>query len=211
MGVDMNRNTKQRIFEEATRLFSEKSYDTTTTREIAAAADIKGAGIYRHFESKEAILNAIMAEFRRKLKRYLLTPKQVAEYIKTDTPRQLLSRCVVNFRDEEQLFMLRAYRIISMEQLTNETAKDIIIGQLHQDTAICIQSVLEKLMECGLIPEFDAHFFAKLWSQSLYSESMIWMQRFSDGQEALEPSMEVYAFSENLIQMALNGSVPAKG
>ncbi|HEX3782103.1 MAG TPA: helix-turn-helix domain-containing protein [Pseudonocardiaceae bacterium] len=44
----------------ARRLFAESGFDATTTREIATAAGISDALIYRHFSGKEALLQAIV-------------------------------------------------------------------------------------------------------------------------------------------------------
>jgi AcrR family transcriptional regulator len=46
----------------ARRLFAETGFDATTTRQIAAEAGISDALIYRHFSSKEALLQAIVDE-----------------------------------------------------------------------------------------------------------------------------------------------------
>jgi len=74
-------NTKEKLFHAAVRLFSENGYHSVSMREIAAAVGITEAAIYRHFENKEAILNEILAVFKRKLEGYLLTKSQVDTYI----------------------------------------------------------------------------------------------------------------------------------
>lgn len=51
--------TSRRILEVALSRFSENGYRATTMREIAAELNIKAASIYEHFQSKDAILNAL--------------------------------------------------------------------------------------------------------------------------------------------------------
>ncbi|WP_308286348.1 TetR/AcrR family transcriptional regulator [Actinomycetospora endophytica] len=51
---------RPQIVAAARRLFAQRGYDATTTREIAAAAGVSDALIYRHFPGKEALLRAIV-------------------------------------------------------------------------------------------------------------------------------------------------------
>src|SRR3954469_4926842 len=54
--------TKQRLLEEGVRLFSEKGFQETTVGEIEAAAGLepRRGALYRHFPSKEALLEAAL-------------------------------------------------------------------------------------------------------------------------------------------------------
>ncbi len=56
-------NTKERIFRVALDLFSTKGYTDVGTRDIAAALNVKTPSLYNHYESKEAILDAIYQYF----------------------------------------------------------------------------------------------------------------------------------------------------
>lgn len=51
--------TPEQIVDIAARLFASDGYHEVGIREVAAALNIRGASIYHHFESKEAILHAI--------------------------------------------------------------------------------------------------------------------------------------------------------
>jgi AcrR family transcriptional regulator len=50
------------ILETAVKLFYERGYHATGIDDIGAAVGITGPGIYRHFKSKEAILNAALEQ-----------------------------------------------------------------------------------------------------------------------------------------------------
>lgn len=54
--------TKERILHEALRLFSEKGYEAAGVEEIASAAGIRAASMYKHFRNKRAIYDAILEE-----------------------------------------------------------------------------------------------------------------------------------------------------
>ncbi len=51
---------RPQIVAAARRLFAQRGYDATTTREIAAEAGVSDALIYRHFPGKEALLRAVV-------------------------------------------------------------------------------------------------------------------------------------------------------
>jgi len=51
--------TKERILDTAERLFAERGYSATSLRAIIAAADVNLASIHYHFDSKEALLEAV--------------------------------------------------------------------------------------------------------------------------------------------------------
>ncbi|MFN8162086.1 MAG: TetR/AcrR family transcriptional regulator [Solirubrobacterales bacterium] len=52
-------STADRILTEAARLFATKGFAGTSTRDIATAVGIQQPGLYKHFESKDAILLAM--------------------------------------------------------------------------------------------------------------------------------------------------------
>lgn len=53
-------DTKQKIIECALELFSSNGYDSVSVGEIAKAVGIKAPSLYNHFESKQAIFDAIV-------------------------------------------------------------------------------------------------------------------------------------------------------
>jgi len=199
--------TKQRIFDVSVELFSEKGYDAVSLREIAGEVGITNAAIYNHFSSKEAILNDIFIAFKRKLDGYLLKKEQIDRYIETDTPRQLLERCIGRFVEDDSEFMANAYRITYREYLNNQLANELILTQLHEKTAKSIQYVLDSLIGRGSIPAMDTWFFALLWTQSMFSAAVVWVFCLFGG-AALEASeVEYNVVSERLVEMALSGKV----
>jgi AcrR family transcriptional regulator len=53
------KSTKEKIFEAAIDLFAERGYDGVSIRDIAAAVGVKESAIYRHYGSKDEILDRI--------------------------------------------------------------------------------------------------------------------------------------------------------
>lgn len=60
----MTRSTRERIIDEALRLFAERGYSATSVAELEAAAGLSpgAGGLYRHFKSKYEVLAAAVNE-----------------------------------------------------------------------------------------------------------------------------------------------------
>lgn len=55
-----DKNTKARILEEALKLFSQSGYMGTSMNDIAARLGVTKAALYKHYQSKQEILNSII-------------------------------------------------------------------------------------------------------------------------------------------------------
>ena len=53
-------NRREQIIETAVNLFSQRGFKGTTTKEIARAAGVSEAMVFRHFENKDALYEAIL-------------------------------------------------------------------------------------------------------------------------------------------------------
>ncbi len=63
-------DTKRKILEKALELFAEKGYDSVSVGEIANAVGIKAPSLYNHYNSKQAIFDAIFANVAEKYEKY---------------------------------------------------------------------------------------------------------------------------------------------
>src|SRR4051812_23405143 len=54
--------TRKRILQAARRLFAQKDYETTTTRDIAEMAEIASGTLFNYFPTKEAIVATLANE-----------------------------------------------------------------------------------------------------------------------------------------------------
>ena len=54
-------DTKTRILDAAEKLFGEKGFDTTSLRDITAEADVNLAAVNYHFQSKDSLIDAVIA------------------------------------------------------------------------------------------------------------------------------------------------------
>jgi AcrR family transcriptional regulator len=62
-----NGGTRRAIIDTAARLFRERGFSDTTTRELGEAVGIRGPSIYHHFETKQDLLFGVCRESLRRL------------------------------------------------------------------------------------------------------------------------------------------------
>lgn len=70
-------STRDRILEEALTLFAENGYDGTGVDQIAKCVGIKGPSLYKHFKSKEDILNSLIDSAEARYEEYFGSEKHI--------------------------------------------------------------------------------------------------------------------------------------
>ncbi|AJF68889.1 TetR/AcrR family transcriptional regulator [Streptomyces vietnamensis] len=87
---------RREILDTAAEVFAAQGYDATTVRRIADAAGLLAGSLYYHFDSKESMLDEILASFLRELwGRYDavlaagLDPRQTIEALVTESFREI--------------------------------------------------------------------------------------------------------------------------
>ena len=79
------KNTKERILEEALKLFSQSGYMGTSMNDIAAELGVTKAALYKHYKSKQEILESIVERMNQmdaeRAKKYEMPEGNMAEVI----------------------------------------------------------------------------------------------------------------------------------
>ncbi len=90
-------NRRRLIIDGAARLFRAKGFEGASTRDIAAAAGMRSGSPFYHFESKNALLHAVMEEG---LQRAVESQRLALERLGTDAPPRLRLRALVRHHFE---------------------------------------------------------------------------------------------------------------
>lgn len=86
-------NRRLEVLAAAAKLFRQKGFAGTTTRDIAAAAGMQAGSPFYHFENKQALLGAVVqAGMRSALDRQVLALAQLPPHASTDVRLQTLVR-----------------------------------------------------------------------------------------------------------------------
>ena len=124
--------TKERILNAALRLFSVKGFKGTTMKDIARDADITEGAIYRHFRSKEEIvehlISSISSEIREKVLGEVLTKEDVVERAKT------LAEALLEYALEhpDSFRFLTIYHILREEGKTRRLPGELLLENFRR-------------------------------------------------------------------------------
>ncbi|MCR5208688.1 MAG: TetR/AcrR family transcriptional regulator [Lachnospiraceae bacterium] len=151
--------TKDRILEEALRLFSEKGYDGTSVESIAEAVGIKAPSLYKHFKGKEEILNCIIDISEKRYSENFGTahsswelPESKEAFIKVSKERFRFTLFDPNIR-RIRIFM-------TQEQFRNRRMAEITNRHKMEDVQNIFKKILTEMMEAGIVKKDDPELLA---------------------------------------------------
>ncbi len=155
----MAKDTKGRILEAALELFSEKGYEGTNIREIAAALGLVKSSVYRHFESKEEIWNTLLDE----MIAYYGQRFGSADHLPPvpDTPEGLTELTMrmadITIRDEK---IVRIRKVLTIEQFRDGRARELATRHFLTGLTDMFARTFEAMMDKGLLVRGDPEMLA---------------------------------------------------
>ena len=120
----MANDTKERILAAALEMFSQNGYAGTNIRELSASLGLVKSGVYKHYESKEAIWNALLDQMIAYYGEHFGSPDHLPPV--PDSPEELtrLTMHMVNITvHDEKIIMTR--KVLTLEQFRDDRARDL--------------------------------------------------------------------------------------
>ena len=150
----MANDTKERILTAALEMFSQNGYAGTNIRELSASLGLVKSGIYKHFESKEAIWNALLDEMIAYYEEHLGSPEHLPPVPDTlDELTEMTMRMVnITIRDEK-IVMTR--KVLATHQYRDERACELATKHFLTGLTDMFTPVFAGMMEKGLIRQDD--------------------------------------------------------
>ena len=155
----MAKDTKERILMKALELFSQNGYAGTNIRELSASLGLVKSGVYKHFESKEAIWNALLDQMIAYYGSSFGSPENLPPV--PDSPEELtrLTMRMVNFTvHDEKIVMTR--KVLTLEQFRDERANALATKHFLTGLTQMFTHVFQGMMEKGLLRQDDPHMLA---------------------------------------------------
>ena len=192
----MAKDTKEKILAAALDLFSQKGYEGTNIRELAASLGLVKSGIYKHYESKEEIWNALLD----KMIAYYGERFGSAEHLPPvpDSLEGLLHMTMrmvdITVHDE---MIIKTRKLLSIEQFRDDRARMLATKHFLTGLADMFTPVFAGMMERGLLRKDDPAMLAFAYTTPI--SALIHLCDREPGKTG-EAMKQIEAFSRHFIE-----------
>ena len=155
----MANDTKERILAAALEMFSQNGYAGTNIRELSASLGLVKSGVYKHYESKEAIWNALLDQMIAYYGEHFGSPDHLPPV--PDSPEELtrLTMHMVNITvHDEKIIMTR--KVLTLEQFRDDRAKDLATKHVLTGLTEMFTQIFTGMMEKGVLRKDDPKMLA---------------------------------------------------
>ena len=151
-------NTKKEILLAALDLFSYQGYEATSISQIASAVGIKKASLYSHYESKKAILDALVKEVLEQYEKHSMFSKEDSFPSDIDGVIEMI-KAQLTFIIHDP-FISKARKLLVIEQFKNEELAKLQTKQNYTDIVSFFVRLLNHLKNEGVIQGDDTRMMA---------------------------------------------------
>ena len=157
-------NTKQEILEASLELFSMQGFEATSISQIAGAVGIRKASLYSHFESKQAILDALVEEVLEQYGKHSIFARKDWEKNADSLPRtsdeaaqMILGQIRYILHDPT---ISRARKMLVIEQFQNRSLAELQTKQNYSDVLRYFSGLVKQLIRQGVLADEDPEIMA---------------------------------------------------
>ena len=157
-------NTKQEILEAALELFSVQGFEATSISQIAGAVGIRKASLYSHFESKQAILDALVKEVLEQYAAHSIFAK--TDWGKDSDNLPMTPDDSVQMIKGQIRYILhdphisKARKMLVIEQFQNPELAKLQTKQNYSDVLEYFAGLIGQLIRQGVLAEDDSEIMA---------------------------------------------------
>ena len=192
----MANDTKEKILAAALEMFSRYGYAGTNIRELSASLGLVKSGVYKHFESKEAIWNALLDQ----MITYYADHFGSAEHLPPlpDSLEGLVTMTMqmVNFTvHDEKVIMTR--KVLTLEQFRDVRARELATKHFLTGLTDIFTRIFTSMMNKGLLRKDNPEMLAFAYTAPISALIHLCDREPDKTEEALA---RVEAFSRHFIK-----------
>lgn len=192
----MANDTKERILTAALEMFSQKGYAGTNIRELSASLGLVKSGVYKHYESKEGIWNALLDQMIAYYGARFGSAEQLPPAPDSLEGLVDMTMRMVNFTvHDERIVMTR--KMLAIEQFRDERAKALATRHFLTGLTQMFSHVFAGMMDKGLLRQDDPEMLAFAYTAPISALIHLCDREPERTEEALK---QVEAFSRHFIK-----------
>ncbi|MBN2737713.1 MAG: TetR/AcrR family transcriptional regulator [Spirochaetales bacterium] len=176
--IDKRKNqTRQRLFEKALELFSEKGFEGASVRDICRAVGITPGGFYNHFDSKESLLEEVYHYYHKLLiapagnyngqSDILLESLGPVEYLKTMNRKFLISMTNPVLKQLSKIIVQEQYRIPQAAEIAFKDRQKVVLAMEELFELMALKAMI-KFDDPRNLGRLFGYAFLGIFSDNLY-------------------------------------------
>ena len=150
----MARDTKERILAAALNMFSQNGYAGTNIRELTASLGLVKSSMYKHFESKEEIWNALLDHMIAYYDAHFGSTEHLPPVPDSLEGLVAMTKKMVDFTIHDEN-VIKTRKLLTIEQFRDERARALATKHFLNGLRDMFTPVFAGMMEKGLIREED--------------------------------------------------------
>ncbi|MBQ6274067.1 MAG: TetR/AcrR family transcriptional regulator [Oscillospiraceae bacterium] len=155
----MANDTKERILAAALEMFSQNGYAGTNIRELSASLGLVKSGVYKHYESKEAIWNALLDQMIAYYADHFGSADHLPPVPDSQEALTRLTMQMVNITvHDEKIIMTR--KVLTLEQFRDDRARELATRHFLTGLTDMFTHVFTGMMDKGLLRKDDPKMLA---------------------------------------------------
>lgn len=196
------KDTKERILAAALEMFSRNGYAGTNIRELAASLGMGKSSLYRHFESKEAIWNALLDEMIAYYEEHFGSAEHLPPLPDSTEDLAAMTLRMVNLTvHDEKIVMTR--KVLTLEQYRDERARNLATKHFLTGLTAMFTRIFAGMMDKGLIRKDDPEILAFAYTSPI---SALIHLCDREPEKTAEAMAQVEVFSRHFIKIYGLGS-----
>lgn len=193
----MAKDTKERILDAALAVFAERGYAGTNLKDIADMVGIVKSALYRHFKSKEELMDAVIDRMSQYYEKHFgseknppSVPATLAEF------REMAAKMYAFTLHDELIIMTR--KLLTVEQFRDEKIRALATKHFNTGLEAMFTTVFSAMTENGILKKTDPAMLAFAYTAPI--SSLIHM---SDREPARRQEIEekIKAFTEHFTEI----------
>lgn len=150
----MQPTTKERILDEALILFAQNGYKGTNLRDLAARLELSKSALYKHYDSKEAIWNALLDKMEAYYAQRFGSMDNLPKMLDSLEEFMQMSMGMIRFTvHDPQIILTR--KLLLTEQFHDDRVCKLATKHFLEGTANIYAKVFEAMMDKGLLKKQD--------------------------------------------------------